>query len=453
MEIQSKSADTRLFETNNIWAIILKIAPPVMLAQLIQALYNIVDSYFVGKYSADGLTALSIIYPIQWTITAIAVGTGVGVNTVMSKYYAQNKTSRANESAGTGMALALLSWLLFAALSAVFIKPYAMASAESQTAAQYAVTYGTIVSIGSIGIFLESSWTKIHQAGGNMLLPMIAQIAGAVTNIILDPVLILGCGLVPQLGIAGAAYATLLGQAVAALITSSACRKLPSLAKMIQYAKKIYRLGYPSILMQMLYTVYIVALNMILAGFSDEAITVLGLYYKMQSFFFIPLAGLQTCIVPLLSYTYARENYQRCKNIMIDSVILSMTFMLIGVACFELIPTQLLALFSTNADVLSIGGPAFRIIGTSFLPAVLSLMIPVFFQAIGAAKRSALLSIIRQIFCLIPIFWLLSRIDLRYAWFAFPISELIAGSLGIILYHGQLQKWSVTSGKTPHVGN
>lgn len=257
MEIQSKSADTRLFETNNIWAIILKIAPPVMLAQLIQALYNIVDSYFVGKYSADGLTALSIIYPIQWTITAIAVGTGVGVNTVMSKYYAQNKTSRANESAGTGMALALLSWLLFAALSAVFIKPYAMASAESQTAAQYAVTYGTIVSIGSIGIFLESSWTKIHQAGGNMLLPMIAQIAGAVTNIILDPVLILGCGLVPQLGIAGAAYATLLGQAVAALITSSACRKLPSLAKMIQYAKKIYRLGYPSILMQMLYTVYI----------------------------------------------------------------------------------------------------------------------------------------------------------------------------------------------------
>lgn len=199
--------------------------------------------------------------------------------------------------------------------------------------------------------------------------------------------------------------------------------------KVIKYAKKIYRLGYPSALMQMLYTVYIVVLNLILAGFSDEAITVLGLYYKMQTFFFIPLVGLQTCIVPLLSYTYAKHDYQRCKNIMTDSVILCMSFMLIGVACFELVPTQLLALFSKSADVLSIGGTAFRMISASFLPAVLSLMIPVFFQAIGAAKRSVLLSITRQIFCLIPIFWLLSQIGLRYAWLAFPISELISGGL------------------------
>lgn len=222
MEMTSNRTDTRLFETRNIWTILLKIAPPVMLAQLIQALYNIVDSYFVGSYSADGLTALSVIFPVQLIITAIAVGTGAGINTVLSRYYAEGNAEKAAESAGSGTVLALLSWLLFAALSTAFMKPYAAASAESQTAVQYAITYGTIVSLGIFGIFLESTWTKIHQAGGNMLLPMMAQITGTAVNIALDPILVLGWGPVPQTGVAGAVYATVSGQVVAALITSSA---------------------------------------------------------------------------------------------------------------------------------------------------------------------------------------------------------------------------------------
>ena len=275
---------------------------------------------------------------MQLIITALAVGTGVGVNTQMARLYAQKKEKEADE-----------------------------------TAIQYGITYGKIVCIGSIGIFLESIWTKVLQAGGNMRLPMIAQIAGAVTNIILDPILIFGMFGIPELGIAGAAIATVCGQIVAAVITGTrGFRMPPAFHEMKNCIKWIYRLGYPSILMQMLYTVYIVALNIILAVFSDAAVTVLGLYYKMQTFFFIPLLGLQTCIVP----------------------------------------------------------------------AVISLLSPVFFQAIGNAKASALLSLIRQLGCLIPIFWAFSKLGLVYTWIAFPAAEVITGVIGIVLYIRQIKKWS-----------
>ena len=190
----------------------------------------------------------------------------------------------------------------------------------------------------------------------------------------------------------------------------------------------------------MLYTVYIVALNIILAGFSDEAVTVLGLYYKLQTFFFIPLMGLQTCIVPLLSYTYTRKDYEKCHGIMKDAILFSMTFMLIGVACFEGIPVQLLRLFSHNEIVLTEGKVAFRLIGLSFLPAVISLILPVYFQAVGMAVKSVMLSLTRQIFCLIPFFYLFSLIGLSYTWLAFPVSEVIAGSIGLYLYIREYKK-------------
>lgn len=438
---RSNMQQSNIFDEKSVWKILLHIAPPVMLAQLIQAMYNIVDSYFVGKFSSDGLTALSIVYPIQLIAIAVAVGTGVGVNTLMSRHYAQHENKRADETAGTGIVLALLSWIVFAVLSTLLMRPYVMTSAESPLAVEYAVRYGTIVCIGSFGLFFESIWTKVHQAGGNMRLPMLAQIAGALTNIVLDPILIFGLGPIPATGVAGAAYATVAGQVVAALITISGFRRPPAPGRLWAYAKKIYRLGYPSILMQLLFTVYIVALNMILAGFSDDAVTVLGLYYKIQSFFFIPLAGLETCIVPLLSYTYAKNAYDRCKKIMTSSVLLAMSFMLLGVACFELIPAQLLGIFTEETAVIEIGVRAFHIIGASFIPAAISLLMPVFFQAIGAAIPSVLLSLTRQIFCLIPIFWLFSKVSLNDTWFAFPIAEVVTGSLGVFLYVRQLRGW------------
>lgn len=192
---------TDLFRTEKIPKILLKIAPPVMLAQLIQAMYNIVDSFFVGQYSANSLTALSVIYPLQLIIIALAVGTGVGVNTYMARQYAQKFQQKAEEAAGTGMVLEFMTWLIFAVLAAVFMCPYVMTSAKSPEAIEDAVIYGRIVCIGSIGAFLEGNWTKVHQSKGNMRRPMIAQTVGALTNIVLDPIMIFGLGPVPQMGV------------------------------------------------------------------------------------------------------------------------------------------------------------------------------------------------------------------------------------------------------------
>jgi len=431
-----------VFAENSIIKILLKIAPPVMLTQLIQAMYNIVDSFFVGMYSGHALTALSVVYPIQFIIIALAVGTGVGVNTYMAGMYGRNRANKADAAAGTGMVLEIAMWAIFSIFVIIVLKPYVAMSAASQESADCAVTYGMIVCIGSLGSFLESNWTKVHQAQGNMKTPMIAQVTGSIVNVIFDPILIFGFGPIPALGVAGAAYATVMGQFTAAAIVGiKGYRRPPAVRDIVHYAKAVYRYGWPSIIMQLLMTLYIVVLNIILAGFSDAAVTVLGLYYKMQAFFFIPLFSLQTCIVPVISYNYVRNDYDKIKRIIRDTVIISVTFMLVGAACFEFIPHLLIMIFSRDAEVIELGVTAFRIIGLSFVSAVFSLLAPVFFQAIGKGAQSMILSLTRQIFCLIPIFWALSLIGVNYVWFAFPAAETITGIVGIILYIRQIHSW------------
>ena len=443
ISMKKNISESEFFGSERIGKVLLKIAPPVMLAQLIQALYNIVDSFFVGKYSDAALTALTVIFPIQLIIVALAVGTGVGVNTYMARKFAQGKEKDAFDAAGTGTVLALITWAVFSIISTILMRPYVMASAKTPLAVEYAITYGNIVCIGSLGAFLEGNWTKVHQARGNMRLPMIAQIIGAAVNIAFDPLLIFGIGFFPELGVAGAAYATVIGQIVAAIITCfGGLRKPPKLKDMIHYSGRIYKYGYSSIMQQALYTVYIVALNIILAGFSDAAVTVLGLYYKLQSFFFIPLLGLQTCIVPVLSFNFARGSYDRCKNTMRDAFLISMAFMSLGIICFIFFPDAAIGLFSSSSEVHDIGRIAFPIIGASFISAVFSLIMPVFFQAIGNGITSLILSLTRQIFCLLPIFWLFSLIGLNYTWIAFPVSETIAGGIGLLLYFRQVHKWT-----------
>ena len=210
---------------------------------------------------------------------------------------------------------------------------------------------------------------------------------------------------------------------------------------MAHYTQRIYQLGYPSILMQALCTIYIVGLNMILTSFSDSAVTVLGLYYKLQTFFFIPLFGLQTCIVPVISYNYTRADYRRCRDTAKYSIIFSLVIMAIGAAAFILMPDTLIRIFSKDTDVLTIGHHAFPIIGSSFLPAVFSLIMSVFFQAIGYGRTSLTLSLLRQIVCLLPLFWLLAKLGLGYTWFAFPMAELISGGTGLVLYFRVLKQW------------
>ncbi len=426
---------TNFFGTEKISKILLKLAPPVMLAQLIQALYNIVDSLFVGRYSESGLTALSIIYPIQLLMIALAVGTGVGINTVMAAKLGMGKGKEADAYAGVGTPLAIAMWFLFAVIGWFIMPAYARMSTESVAVINDVVVYGRIVCVFSVGLFLESIWTKVLQANGDMRTPMLAQILGAVTNIILDPVLIFGMFGLPKLGIAGAAIATVAGQIVAALIVfRKGFRKSPTKEVYPHHVAKIFHLGVPNILMQSAYTFYILGLNLILATFSDQAVTALGLYYKWQTLFFIPLGAMQTCIVPVISFNYAARKIDRCKKILITAIGFGLVLMSVGTLCFNIIPTQMLQVFTSDALVIEIGSFGFHIIGISFIPMVTSLIFPVFFQAVGSSLKSSFLTVVRTVILFVPLGFLFSRLGLNWFWMTFPVTEVITSAVGLLFY-------------------
>lgn len=430
-----------LFGKERIGKILLKLAPPVMLAQLIQALYNIVDSLFVGRYSDSGLTALSIVYPLQLLMIALAVGTGVGINTVMAARLGVKKEKEADEYAGVGTPLAAILWLIFA-LVCLFIMPaYAKMSTSSAAVIQDVITYGRVVCVFSFGLFFESIWTKVLQAHGDMKTPMIAQIIGAVTNIILDPLLIFGLFGLPEMGIAGAAVATVAGQiAAAAIVFKKGYKKSPSAHVYPHHTADIFILGMPNILMQSAYTLYILGLNLILATFSDAAVTVLGLYYKWQTIFFIPLGSMQTCIVPVISFNYAAKNVKRCSKTLWWAIGFGVALMLLGVLCFEAIPAQMLHVFTSDTSVIKIGTAAFRIIGISFVPLVTSLTLPVFFQAVGMSLKSSLLTIIRTVVLFVPLAFLFSRFGLNFFWLTFPVTDSLTSLVGFLFYRQFIKK-------------
>lgn len=432
---------TEFFGREKISRILLKLAPPVMLAQLIQALYNIVDSLFIGRFSETGLTALSIVYPIQLLMIALAVGTGVGINTVMAAKYGENRPDEADGYAGVGTPLALALWALFAAAGWLILPFYAKISTSSADVIRDVVVYGRIVCVFSFGLFLESIWTKVLQAGGDMKTPTVAQITGAVVNIVLDPLLIFGLFGLPQMGIAGAAVATVVGQmAAAAIVGRKGFRKSPAKAVYPGHIAQIFRLGVPNILMQSAYTFYILGLNLILAGFSDQAVTALGLYYKWQTFFFIPLGAMQTCIVPVISYNYAARSIDRCRKTLSVSVYFGWALMALGTLCFNLIPSQMLRVFTSDAEVIAIGSYGFHFIGLSFLPMVTSLIFPVFFQAVGSSLKSSLLTVIRTVVLFVPLGFVFSRFGLHRFWLTFPVTETVTSLVGVLYYRQFLSK-------------
>ena len=426
------------FGKEKIHKILFKLAPPVMIGQLIQALYNIVDSLFIGNYSESGLTALSIIYPLQLLMIALAVGTGVGINALMSHYRGINREDDARNVAGMGTPIAVISWFIFALVTYLILPFYINLQTSDNEIIEYSVIYGKIVCVLPLGLFLESIWAKILQAEGKMKLPMVDQIVGAIINIILDPILIFGL----NMGIKGAAIATVIGQLVSALIIlKSGFRKSPKLKIYSKYLFNIYKLGLPNIIMQSAYTFYIFGLNIILSGFSDAAVTTLGMYYKLQTFFFIPLGSLQTCIVPIISYNYARSDIKRVKRILNESIIIGLILMFIGVLCFELIPTQMVEIFTKDKEVLDITNYAFRFIGFSFLPMVTSLIFPVFFESVGYVIRSIILTIIRTVICFVPIGFLLAKIGgLYWFWLVYPTTEIITSIFGFVFYIVFLKK-------------
>lgn len=428
---------SRFFGEEKISKILFKLAPPVMLAQLIQALYNIVDSLFVGKYSKSGLTALSIIYPVQLLMIALAVGTGVGINTVIAARLGVGKEEEAHRCAGVGTPLAAVLWLLFAVVCWFIMPSYAKMSTSSPEVIRDIIIYGRIVCVFSFGLFFESIWTKVLQANGDMKTPMTAQIIGALVNIVLDPFLIFGMFGLPEMGIAGAAAATVAGQIAAALIVmKKGFKRFPELSSYPKYISRIFSLGAPNILMQSAYTFYILGLNLILAEFSDAAVTALGLYYKWQSFFFIPLSAMQTCIVPVISYNYAAKDTKRCVGTLKTAICFGIALMFWGTLCFNLIPRQMLAVFTNDPEVIRIGAVGFHFVGISFIPMVVSLIFPVFFQAVGYGIKSSALTILRTVVLFVPLGYLFSRFGLNLFWLTFPVTEVITAAAGFLCFRG-----------------
>ena len=399
------------------------------------------DSFFVGKYSDSGLTALSIIYPMQLLMIAFAVGTGVGINTVMAAKLGTGNRKEADEYAGVGTSLAVVLWLLFAAVCYFIMPFYARMSTDSETVIQDVITYGRIVCVFSFGLFLESIWTKVLQSNGDMKTPMFAQILGAVTNIVLDPLLIFGLLGLPEMGIAGAAVATVAGQIVVALVVmKKGFRRSPELKLYPRHIAAIFRLGVPNILMQSAYTFYILGLNLILATFCDQAVTALGLYYKWQTFFFIPLGAMQTRIVPVISYNYAARNIDRCKKTLSTAILFGLALMALGTLCFNTIPTQMLKVFTKDAQVIEIGRIGFHFVDVSFLPMVTSLIFPVFFQAVSASLKSSALTVIRTVLLFVPLGYLFSRLGLNWFWLTFPVTEAVTSAVGALFYRQFLRK-------------
>ena len=332
-------------------------------------------------------------------------------------------------------------WLLFAVICWFAHAVLRKMSTNSEVIIHDVIVYGRIIIIVfSFGLFLESIWTKVLQSCGDMKTPMTAQIIGAITNIVLDPLLIFGMFGFPKMGIAGAAVATVTGQIMAALIVMKRLSQIPRRQVYPHHIAKIFQLGIPNILMQSAYTFYILGLNLILATFSDQAVTALGLYYKWQTFFFIPLGAMQTCIVPVISYNYAARNIERCKKTLSASIIFGMSLMALGTLCFVCIPSQMLRVFTSDELVIAIGRVGFRFVGISFLPMVTSLIFPVFFQAVGSSLKSSLLTVIRTVVLFVPLAYLFSRFGLNWFWLTYPVTEVITSLTGAYFYRQFLNK-------------
>ena len=417
--------------------LLLKLSPPVMLALLIQSIYNIVDSYFVAQYSLSGLTALSIIFPIQLLMTALGTGTGTGLNILISRMDGNGDTARQRDVVKSGLYLGIWNFLIFTCIGMLLIGSYYTISSNQAEVRAEGIQYAQIIFLGSFGLFMESNCTKLLQAKGNMMTPMLAQVAGAAINLVFDPIFIFGLFGAPELGVAGAAIATIMGQWAAMLITFKAVFRTYDVRETFRFRDciQIYQSGFPSIIMQSLYTLYIVGLNLILKQFTEDAVTVLGIYYKLQTFFFIPLMGLQQVIVPVISFNYGAHDNKRVNDTLRYSILISCGVMALGTFIFMAFPKELISIFADRTPILNIGTLALRIISVSFLPASFAMMFTVYFQGIDKGKCSVFITVLRQIILLVPLAWLFHFAGLNYVWLTFPVTESIAMCCCCLLYH------------------
>ncbi len=423
-------------------------AVPMMVSMLVQALYNIVDSIFVARLSENALTAVSLAFPLQNLMIAVGAGTTLGINTLLSRSLGAKEDDNAFRAANTGIFLALCSFAAFCVLGLGFSHTFFRLQTNVEEIINAGTAYGQICLGASIGLFCQFTFERLLQSTGRTHLSMYTQILGAVTNIILDPILIFGlCG-APRLGIAGAAVATVIGQCIASVAALLLNLKYnPEIQISFRHirwhgptVKSIYRVGLPSIVMLSIGSVMVFGLNHILIAFSTTATAVLGSYFKLQSFIFLPVFGLNNGMVPIVAYNYGAKKAARVKKTIKLSILSAMVIMAAGLALFELFPGTLLSLFDASENMLAIGIPALRTIALSFVLAGFCIISTSVCQAIGNPFHSLIVSVCRQLVVLLPTAWLLAQTgNLVLVWLAFPISELVSLTLSAIFLRKTLR--------------
>lgn len=410
---------------------------PMMVSMLVQALYNIVDSIFVARVSEDALTAVSLAFPLQTLIIAVGAGTGVGINAILSKSLGEKNFKKANETALNGGFLYIISYLLFLVLGFTVVKPFYVSQLKGSSPEIFdmGVQYLSIVMIFSMGIFGQFFFERLLTSTGKTFFSMVSQLTGAITNIILDPILIFGLLGLPKMGVAGAAIATVIGQCMAAAV-ALACNvkfnheinlSLKGFRLNGTLIGNIYMVGIPSIIMQSIGSIMTYCMNKILIDFSSTATAVFGVYFKLQSFFFMPVFGLNNGITPIIAYSYGAQQRKRMIKTIKLSMGIAFVLLLFGFTGFELIPQVLLQMFDASEEMLQIGYRALRVIGVHFLIAWFCIIAGTIFQALGKAVYSLIVSIMRQLVVLIPAAYLLAKAGgLDAVWWAFPIAETMS---------------------------
>jgi putative MATE family efflux protein len=413
--------------------LLISMSAPMMASMMVQALYNIVDSIFVARLGEKALTAVSLAFPAQMLSISAAVGTGVGLTPLLSKSLGEKNFKLANKTAGNGVFLALVSSLLLGVLGLLFAAPFFASQTRDSEITAFGVPYLTIAMAGSIFVFMQIMYEKLLASTGKAIASMAAQIAGAVTNIILDPIMIFGLLGFPKLGTAGAAIATIIGQLVGAIVAIS-CHlaynhelklKAQSYAPEWAVIKKIYQVGLPSIVMQAIGSFMIYGLNRILISFTAAAAAVLGVYFKLQSFVFMPVFGLNNGMVPIIAYNYGAGSKKRVMGIIKLSITYALVIMSVGAMLFLIFPAAFLAMFNASPEMLAIGKPAMRIIAIHFIPAAICVILISVFQALGNGLETLMVSTARQLIVLLPAAWLFSLSgQVWMVWWAFPVSEI-----------------------------
>lgn len=421
--------------------LLVQMSLPIVFSMMVQALYNVVDSIFVAKYSNDALTAVSLIFPIQMLMIAVSTGTGVGVNSLLSRRLGEKNHEAANEIATTSYFLAILSYLAFALFgifgSGFFIRSFTNNESIQLMGEQYIF----ICTVFSFGLFIQIASEKLMQAYGNTVYNMIIQCTGALINIILDPILIFGLFGLPSLGIKGAAIATVIGQITAMLLAFFLihCKmhdihiNIKSFRPRLETIKAIYVVGLPAIIMNSITSVMTMGLNQILEPLSQIAVNVLGVYFKLQSFIFMPVFGLTSGMIPIISFNYGAKNRKRIDHTIKLSARYAIGIMAIGTVLLQCIPGELLSIFDGSTEMIQMGTPALRVISTSFIFAAISIIFSSVFQAVGNGVLSLVMSVIRQLAILWPVAFVLSRfLGVNGVWIAFPIAESICLVLALI---------------------